>query len=178
MDDLRFALRRLGASPSFTAVAVLTLAVGIGGAASMFSLVYSIVLRPLEYREPERLASIHLTIPKMAGQYPELPVNVAHYLVWRREIRAFEGIGLLESGQVTLTEGDRSERIVRSRVTANLFALLGARPAMGRLFADGEDEEGKDKVVLLSDRLWRNRFQADPAIVGRKILLKDRKSVV
>jgi len=173
MAELRHALRRLGAAPTFSAVAVLTLALGIGGAASMFSLVYSIILRPLEYRDPERLASIHITIPKIAAQYPELPVNVAHYLAWRRDVKSFEGIGLCEAGRVILTEGGQSERVVRARMTANLFALLGARPAMGRLFVEGEDEEGKDRVVILSDRFWRHRFQADPAIVGRKILLND-----
>lgn len=173
MADLRFALRRLGAAPSFAAVAVLTLALGIGGAASMFSLVYSIILRPLEYREPERLASIHITIPKAAAQYPELPVNVAHCLAWRRDVKEFEGVGLVESGRVILTEGGRSERITRGRITANLFALVGARPARGRLFVEGEDEEGKDRVVILSDRFWRSRFQADPAMVGRKILLNE-----
>lgn len=173
MVEIRFAIRRLAAAPSFTAVSILTLALGIGGAAAMFSLVYSILLRPLEYHEPDRLVSIHLTIPKMAAQYPELPVNPAHYLAWRREVKAFESIGLLETGRSILTEGGRSERVTRARITANLFALLGVRPARGRLFAEGEDEAGKDKVVILSDSFWRNRFGADPGILGRTILLQD-----
>ncbi len=169
--DLIYALRSLRRSPLFAAVAVLTLALGIGGTTAMFSLVNSIVLQPLGYREPHRLYGIYSFIPKFAKQYPVLPVNARHALTWREQSKAFEQITASSHREFTLTGSGGPERVRGARVCANFFSVLGARPGLGREFRPDEDEPGRDRVVMIGEELWRRRLGGDASILGRKLVL-------
>ena len=177
-EELVQAFRRLRRSPAFSLIALATQALGIGASIAMFSLVHTILLRPLAYRDPGQLYTILLHIPKLARQYPEVPVNAWHLLAWRRECRSWEALSAIKSTAGSLTGNGDPERLEGVRASANLFRLLGVRPRLGRDFRDEEDAEGKARVVILSDELWRRRFGADPQILGRKILLDEEPNEV
>ena len=158
----------------FSATAVLSLAVGIGANTAIFSLVNGVLLRPLPYPEAARLVTIREVIPKLAHLYPTLPVNLNHYVYWRKHATAMESIALLRPTSLNLTGLGEPELLNGARVSANTFRALRVRPRLGRDFLEAEDPQGHDQVVLLSDSLWKRRFAADPAIVGRKVLLDGR----
>jgi predicted permease len=157
--DLRYAARMFVRTPGFTTIAVLSLAIGIGGNAAMFSLVDKLLVRPLPYFEPERLA-------RVTGTYPRAAVPV-----FQQQSRTMEIAGVSTGTDYNLTGQGEAIRITASAASANLFSVLGAAPVRGRAFEPGEDAPGRDSVVILSDALWRNRFGGDPAIIGRVIAL-------
>jgi predicted permease len=159
-QDVRFAGRVLLKSPGFTAVAVLSLALGIGGNAAMFSLVNGILLRPLPYPAAERLV-------RLTGFYPKGAVVALQELS-----RAMEVAGVSSDQEFNLTGHGEAVRLVGSTVSANLFALLGRGPGLGRTFEVGDDRPGRDHIVLLSHALWQSRFGGDPATVGRTITVE------
>ena len=163
LRDVRYALRGMVRSPGFTAAAVLALSLGIGASVAIFSVVRAVLLRPLPYREPDRLAVL-----LHRGSNPTAPAN---FLDWRRESRAFADMGAAEYWVPNLTGAGESESVQSLRVTAGLLPMLGVSPQLGRLFVPGEDEPGRDRVAILGDGLWRRRFGADPGIVGRTISL-------
>jgi predicted permease len=169
--DLRYAWRKLAQNPGFAAVAILTLAVGIGAATAIFSVADTVLLRPLPYRDADRLVSVDEIVPKWSHLFPVLPVSAHHFTEWRRECRSFDGIALIGGMPLNLTGAGEPERLAAARVSANLFAMLGISPRLGRNFLESEDQPGRDRVVLISDSLWRRRFAADPSIFGRKIAL-------
>jgi predicted permease len=171
--DLRYALRALGRNPGYAAIVILILAVGIGANTAMFSIVDGVLLRALPFRQPEQLYAIQESVPKFANLAPDFPVNAMHFREWRKRWSAAEQIALIDSRAFNLTSGGEPERVNASRVSANLFPLLGVQPQIGRNFLEDEDNEGRDKVVLLSDSLWRRRFHADPKVLGQKIVLND-----
>jgi len=171
--DLRYALRALGRNPGYAAIVILILAVGIGANTAMFSIVDGVLLRALPFHEPEQLYAIQEVVPKFASFAPEIPVNAFHFEVWRKRWTAAEQIALIDSLNFNLTSGGEPERISAARVSASLFPLLGVQPQLGRGFLEEEDNLGRDKVVLLSDLLWRRKFHADPNVVGQKIVLND-----
>ena len=177
-DDLRFSVRALVREPGFVAVAVLMLALGIGCATAVFSLVNGALLNPLAYRDPGRLITIREVIPSVARIYPSVPVNARHYVEWRRQCQAFEGVALVEAASLNLTGSGEPERLDAARVSPNLFRVLGVRPALGRDFRDEEEQDGKDLVAVLTDGLWRRRFHADPGLIGRAIVLEGRAHTV
>ena len=170
MHDLRYALRVLVKNPGFTAVAVLTLAVGIGANTAIFSVVDAVLLRPLPYPEVDRLVFLWSTWPAQGvatsgSAFPD-------YNGWRDRNQVFDGLAGFYYGDFNLsTTDDAPERIQGAYVTANLFQVLRISPAAGRLFAPEEEQFGKHHVVLLSDKLWRRRFAANPNVVGREIHL-------
>jgi putative ABC transport system permease protein len=173
-QDLRYAARSLCRTPTFTAAAVITLALGIGATTAIFSIVDAVILRPLAYHDPDRLYSVHEIIPAIAATVPLVPVNAGHYEEWRASARSFEDmalIGPLEGfgRDVELTSGGEPERIPAARVSPSLFGMLGVQAQIGRTFVVAEDEPGRDRVVLLGHELWQRRFAADSAIVGRVI---------
>jgi predicted permease len=170
-NDLRLAVRGLLRDRGFAAVAVLTLAVGIGANTAIFSVVNSVILQPLAYHQPERLFAVQESIPSLAHLYPALPVNARHFTEWRRQCRSFEGISIIGSATLNLTGSGEPERLEGARVSAGLFKMLGVQPALGRDFLPEEDAPGHERVVMLADSLWRRRFAADPGIVGRTISL-------
>ncbi len=159
-QDLRHAVRLLRREPAFTAAAVLTLALGVGANTAIWSLFDAILGRPLPYAAPERLV-------REGGHFPKgaLPV-------FRRESRALAGVALYDSGsEINLTGLGDPERLEGSHVSPEAFATLGVPAALGRTFRPGEDAPGRDRVVVLSDGLWRQRFAADPAVLGRQLTL-------
>ena len=176
--DLRHALRGLRRAPRFAAAAVLTLALGLGATTVIVSLVDHVVLRPLPYAHPERLVVVREVVGELRSVYPTMPANAGHFLAMRRLCRACEGVAAVKRAAVTLTGDGDPQRLGAARVSANLFPLLGVRPALGRGFRDEEEQPGRDRVVLLSDAAWRRQFGADPGVVGRAVTLNDAAFVV
>ncbi|MEO7270528.1 MAG: ABC transporter permease [Vicinamibacterales bacterium] len=165
LRDLRYSLRLLAREPGFTVLAILTLALGIGAATAIFTVVDSVLLRPLAYKDADRL------VVALHGPEASSPVSPADYADYRREAHSFEGLAAAQAWGVTLGGGDRPERVAALQVSANLIDLLGVAPLLGRSFAAGEDEAGRARVVLLGHGLWQRRFGASPSIVGTNILL-------
>jgi predicted permease len=176
--DLRYAVRSLSKDRGFAAMVALSLAVGIGANTAIFSLVNGVLLRPLDYREPERLVAISQASPQFLKLYPALPVNIATLLEWRKQSSPFESIGAYRNTALSLTGSGQPELIAGAAVSANIFHVLGVRPRVGREFLDNEDRSGQDQVVIIADSLWRRRFQADAGIVGRKIILDGKPFLV
>lgn len=159
-------------------MAVLSLAVGIGANTAIFSVVNGVLLRPLPYRDPERLFAIREVVPKLAHLYPTLPVNFSHYYEWSKRCSALESVAIMESSAPNLTGAGEPELLKGALVSASVFRVLGVRPQLGRGFLDEEDPEGHNQVAVISDSLWKRRLSADPAIIGRKITLNGRPHVV
>lgn len=178
VSDLRIGLRSLAREPGFTVIAVLMLGLGLGAATAVFSLVNGVLLNPLSYREPGRLVTIREVLPAFAHLYPTLPVNARHFVEWRKDCHSIEAMSVIDLGSLNLTGTDEPERIDAVSVSANLFRVLGVRPAIGRDFLDEEEQEGKSAVVVLTDSLWRRRFHADRGLVGKTIMLNSRAHTV
>jgi putative ABC transport system permease protein len=175
--DVRVGLRSLRNSPAFTVTAVLCAALGIGVTTAIVSAAYSILVRPLPYRDAEQLVSI--TAENTERGYRGTNISWPDFASWRQENRAFTGIGIWTWSTITLSDQvQEAERVEGASVSANLFDILGVRPARGRLFLPGEDSLGAPRVLLLSDRLWRRRFGADSAIVGKSITADGRSVMV
>ena len=177
-NDLRYAARALRKAPRFTAAALITLTLGLGATTVIFSLVDHIVLRPLPYREVERLVVVRETIAELADAYPSLGANASHFLGWQQQCAACEDIAALRKLPLTLTGDGDPQRLGGARVSANFFPLLGVQAAIGRGFTGDEDTPGSDRVVMLSDAFWRRQFGANRSIVGRTLLLNDAPHAV
>ena len=171
LQDLRYGARMLRKNPGFTAVAVLTLAVGIGANTAIFSMVNSVLLRPLAYREAQQLYLVREIIPELSQTYPTIPANLPNFRVWQRDCHSFAGVAIVEPWSTTLTGYGEAEQISGGRASANLFDVLGIVPELGRTFLPQEDTPGKDHVVMITDSFWHDRFNGDPTIVGRSITL-------
>ncbi|MBI3404108.1 MAG: ABC transporter permease [Acidobacteria bacterium] len=173
-QDIRYGLRMLLKSPGFTVVAVLTLALGIGANAAIFSVVHTVLLKPLPFAEPERLYmvwedSTHWGFPK------DTPAP-ANYFDWKEQSRSFESMAAMEDEQVNLTGVDEPEQLGAMHASADLFPVLGVQAKIGRVFTAENDRAGAAPVAVLSHRLWQRRFSGDAGIVGKAITL-DGKSV-
>jgi hypothetical protein len=171
LQDLRFGARGLRKNPGFAAVALLTLALGIGANAVIFSIVNSVLLRPLVYRQPQQLYLIREIIPQLSNVYPSFPANLRNFRTWQRECHSLDQISIAERLQMALTTPAGTEEVYGGLASANLFDVLGVEPQVGRVFLPGEDAAGHDHVVVLTDSMWRNRFQSDPSLLGRSITL-------
>jgi putative ABC transport system permease protein len=170
-NEFRYAVRALLRDRAFACMVVLSLAVGIGANTAIFSLVNGVLLRPPGYREPDRLVAISQVAPRLLKSYPALPVSIAIYLEWRKQLTSFESLGVARAGAFNMTGSGDPEQLRGAVVSANLFTVLGVQPRIGRNFLDSEDAAGHDRVAIVADSLWRRRFGSDPGIVGRKILL-------
>ena len=166
LQDLRYALRALTKSPGFTAVAILTLTLGIGANTAIFTVVNSLLLTPLPYRQPERLAILWES--QSAHPRGTNVVSPANYLDWKDRATTFSDLAALTWSNLTFT-GELPELVQGRAVTPNFFELLGVAPERGRVFTADEARPGGPRVILLSDGLWRRRFGGDPAIVGRAV---------
>src|SRR5271169_1222773 len=173
LQDLKFALRTLAKSPGFTLAAILTLALGIGANTAIFSIVNAVLLRPLPYRDPNRLTIVW---EKNSDGTPD-NVGFATYLDWKRQNRSFEQLALYSSWQPILQAGE-PEQINGLRVTSNYFRTLGVVPELGRDFTPEEDHPGAEKIVILSHALWAKKFNSDPNIVGKSIAMNATSYVV
>lgn len=174
LADLRYAGRRLRTEPGFTAVTVLTLAVGIGATTAIVSAVSPVLFQPLPYPDPGRIASIHDAArdgSRMSGTF-----GVFHAI--RERTRTFESIAVLKPWQPTVTGPDEPERLEGQQVSAGYFRVLGVSPGLGQDFRDADDITSGARVVILSDALWRRRFDGDPSIAGRPITLDGDPFVV
>jgi predicted permease len=174
IGDLRFALRLLTRNPGFSVVAIATLALGIGANTAIFSVVDHVLLRPLPYRDSDRLYVVHEVVPQFAHVAPLVPVNAMHFRAWRRHVRSFDRMALIGGVALNLTGTGDPERLAGARVSPALFAMLGVRPQLGRLFVEAEDRPGRDAVVVIDHELWKLRFGADPRVLGRKVVLDGR----
>jgi putative ABC transport system permease protein len=175
-SDLTRALRTLGRSPGFTSVVVATLALGIGASTGMFSLVDAVLLRPLPFPEPHQLVAVWSSVPK--DGLPRFRVSSFDYEHVRGEAGVFERLALTASGTATLTGSGDAAQLAGTRVTEDFFPLLGVRPRLGRLFAEDDFPSSAPAVVVLSEALWVGRFGADPAVLGRTLVLDDEPRVV
>ena len=178
VQDVRFAWRMLRKNPGFTAIAVMTLALGVGANTAIFSLVNGVLLRPLSYRQPERLYVIREIVPQWAKFAPSLAANLPDFQIWQKQCRSFEQLALAEALEVDLSGAGEAEEIYGVRASANLLEMLGQSPALGRSFLSDEDQAGHDRVVMLTDGFWRSRFHGDPGIIGRTITLDGEPHVV
>ncbi|MBA3849726.1 MAG: hypothetical protein C0502_06990 [Opitutus sp.] len=169
LNDLRFAFRSLAKTPGFTAVALLTLALGLGGGTAMFSIVNAVLLRPLALPEPGRLVFLQESIPAYSAA--PLPVNAAHFQAWCERSRSFSALGVAVPTTLGLSESGETAPVAVTYATPGLLPALGLTPVQGRGFTASDESSGAGQVVLLSDRLWRSRYQADPGIVGRTVFL-------
>jgi putative ABC transport system permease protein len=165
-QDLRYGLRLMVRRPGFAAVAVATLALGIGTTTAIFEVTDRVLLRPVPYPEPGRLAVIWETSPNIP--LPVMFASPPNLYEWQQRSRTFAAMGGFQWRDITLG-GSEPERLRGARVTAGLLPALGVQPRLGRLFLPEEDRVGARPVVLISDGLWRRRFQQDPAILGRPI---------
>ena len=166
-NDLRYASRTLRRSPSFTAIAILTLALGIGANTAMFSVVNAVILRPLPYQDPDRLAMLWTNDPKR--DIREEGTSYPTFLDWRSQSRAFADMAICSRGNpVTLTGGNEPERVMGEAVSANLFPLLGVTPILGRTFSDDEEQQ-RERVVVVSYALWQRRFGASRDAIGKSV---------
>jgi predicted permease len=167
MQDLRYATRTLLRTPGFTAVAVLTLALGIGANSAIFSVVNTVLLKPLEYQDPERLVFIHSDFPTLG--FEEFWISPPEYRELQQHAGSFSSIGAWRTGSVSLSGIDEPVRVTSAIATEELFTTLGVPADLGRVFTAEEDIPGGESVVVISQRLWRSAFGADPSIVGRGI---------
>ena len=179
-QDLRYGARMLVKNPGFTLIAVLTLALGIGANTAIFSVVNGVLLRALPYYEPERLVMVWADRPILQARVglPDFPVAVADFVDWRNQNQVFEQMAAMETRRMNLTGGGEPESVVGLRTSASLFPLLGAGFAVGRAFLPEEDRDGADRVVVISHGLWRQRYGADPKLIGQKITLDNEAYTV
>ncbi len=179
MNDLKFAFRQLLKSPGFSLVAVLTLALGIGATTAIFSVVNCVLLRPLPFPAPDRLVMIEGIHQREDGTTQRFGrVFDPDFKQWTELNHVFEHLAAYGSGEATLLSGGEPRRIRSSEVTIDFFALLGVQPLAGRTFRAEEHETGGPRAVMLSERLWRDRFGANPAIIGQGITLDGRNVTV
>lgn len=169
LGDVRYAVRRLVKHPALPVTAVLILALGIGVNAATFSLIDAMLLRPLPYRDADRLVALNETHPKTGTQWGL--ISVPNYLDWREQTQAFAGIGAYARKSYNASTEQEPERLSGSTVSANLFQVLGVAPALGRAFLPEEEESGRGKVAILGHALWERRFGSDPGVVGKTVTL-------
>ena len=167
LRDVRYAIRQLTTTPGFSAVAILTLALGIGATTAIFSVVNGVLLRPLPYPHPESLVRVHEIVDKF-GRFSVAP---ASFLDWRQQNTVFEHIAAFNSAGATLQAVDGPEHVQGAVVSSDFFVLLEVTPVLGRTFRADEDMPGKDRVIVLSQGLWERRFNRDPNVLGQSVSL-------
>ena len=169
-SDFRYCLRTLGRNPGFGAVVILIVALGIAANTAIFSIADAVLVRPLPFRDAGRLFAVQESVPRFSHVAPRVPVSAHHFLEWRKHWRAAEHIAILGAISVNLTSAGDPMRLNCGRVSADLFPI-GIQPQLGRNFLEEEDHPGRDKVVILTDALWRRRVHADPSVLGQKIVV-------
>src|SRR5437773_4114121 len=176
MNDFRFAVRQLSKQPAFAAIAVITLALGIGANTAIFSIVNAVLLRPLPYPDADRI----MVLNESSGPGQDYSVALPDYFDWRNDNTVFEHLAAThkESRNLSGIPGRDPERVSCASVTRNLFNVVGTSAQIGRLFGEDEDKVGAPPVVVISDRLWRRAFNADPSVLGRSITLHDQNYTV
>ncbi|HKY03311.1 MAG TPA: ABC transporter permease, partial [Blastocatellia bacterium] len=176
LQDVRYAIRMLAKNPGFTLAAVVALALGIGANTAIFSVVNSMLLRPLPYAEPERLLQVWETQPSKGRR--QIPASYPNFKDWKEQNQVFEEIAAYTEWSLNLTGAGDPERIQSAIVSPAFFSMLGVRPIIGRDFLPEEDQPGKNLVALLGQSLWQRRFNSDPNIIDRAITLGGKSFTV
>src|SRR4051794_38903138 len=176
LNEIKIAFRGLVKTPGFTAIAILTVALAIGANSAVFTLVNAVLVRPLPYHQPERLVLLWEEFTAQ-GLY-RIPVSPPEFQDLSKDLKGVEGIAAFNYTAFNLSAGSNPERISGAVVSSQLFPLLGVDAIQGRTFAQTEQGEGHDDVVVISERLFRRRFNSDPSLVGRNILLNGRNYTV
>ena len=175
-NDLRYAIRGLRKRPGFTLIAILTLALGIGANTAIFSVVNAVLLKPLPFKDPERLAVIWEEA-SFAG-FPRNTPAPANYFDWKKQNQTFEDMAATASTSFNLTGDGEPERVAAYQVSSNFFPLLGVHPIKGRLFTTQEEGSGANKVALISYELWQSRYGGESSVINRDIQLNGEKFTV
>jgi predicted permease len=169
--DVRFAVRSLSRTPGFSLLAVIVLTLGIGATTAMFSITRTVLLKPLGYRNPERLATILFRVPQFSKVLSTIPVNAQHYELWRDHNRTLDEISMIRPDAHILSGRSEAVQVNGVRVSPNLFHLLGIQPAIGRGFVKGEDQAGRERVAVISHRLWQEKLDGRSDALGQTLLL-------
>ncbi len=170
IHDLRYALRQVLKSPGFSAVAILTLALGIGANTAIFSVTYAVLFRALPYKDPSHIVAIN----RVSRDFGLGGLTAGAFLDFREQSNSFEQLAAYSEDEYTLTGGGDAERVTGSEVSSALFPLLGVNPSLGRVFSDDEEKLGRDQVVVVSESFWKRRAGGDPGFVGKTITLNDK----
>ncbi len=171
-QDVRCGFRMLRKNLGFALVAVLTLALGIGANTAIFSVIHAVLLRPLPYDNPDRIVVVVESNPSKG--FPQFSVSPPNYMDWRRDASAFQYISSVSRGNFSYTGGAEPERLSGANVAASFFSVMGAEPALGRVFLPEDDVVGRASVVVLSYGLWTRRFGSDPQVIGKSLVLDGR----
>ena len=174
IQDLKFGLRWLRKNPGFTLLSILMLAVGIGVNTAMFSVINTVLLRPLPYAEPDRIVWMNESGPEVSNRLVSYP----NFVDWRARNQAFESMSTFRGWFVNITGGDNPETVNARLVTADYFKVMRANPMIGRSFTADDDKPGAAPVVLISYGTWQTRFASDPNVVGKQLLLDDKPHTV
>src|SRR5437588_2325153 len=176
LSEIKVALRGLARSPGFTVIAIATLALAIGANSAVFSLINALLVRPLPYQQPSRLA---LVWERFAAQgLDRIPVSPPEYLDLEKAFKSGSQLAAFTYQTFNFGGGDVPERISGVLVTPTLFPLLGVEPIKGRTFAREELGQGHDDMIVISERLWQRRFNSDPSMIGKSLLLNGRSYTV
>jgi hypothetical protein len=170
VQDIRYGARTLRKSPGFTLVAITMLALGIGANTAIFSLVSAVLLRPLPFPEPDRLMLVWDDF-SVRGGLPRTEPTPADYVDWKKQSQSFADMAAFIPDTYNFTGTGDPEKLAGIRTTANLFAVLGMQPLVGRTLAPSDEQPDATPVVVINERLWRSRFGADPGVVGQTIHL-------
>ena len=171
MRNLRYAVRTLGNSPGFATVVVLTLALGIGANTAIFSVVYSALLRPLPYHEPDKLFHLGEARSQSDNSANGAQVSYPDYLDWKKTAKSVQSFAAYSGDAFTLVGNGEPKNIFAEQVTPNFFATLGVRPALGRDFLEGEMQSDGPHVAILTNAFWHTEFGGDANIIGRAVRL-------
>jgi putative ABC transport system permease protein len=169
-QEIRHGLRALLRNPSFTKIAILALALGIGVNSSIFSVVYGVLLKPLAYRDPGQLVRIW----EKWGGFDHGSISYPNFKDWRERNQSFEKMAAYRWTGFNLTDGGQPERLSGRQVSSELLDVLGVAPAVGRNFRPDEDREGANPVAIISDSLWKRRFGGDQAVLHQNLILNDQ----
>ncbi len=167
-QDLRHSLRLLAKNPLFALVGIVTLALGIGATTAVFTLVNALLIKPLPYQDPSRLVLLFEHF--RAQNLDAIPVSPPEFLEYKAQLKSFDKLAAFDTATFNLSEGDLPERVFGAKVSADLFPLLGVQPIRGRTFRAEECAQGRDDVLVISERLWRRKFDRDPRILGSKLI--------
>src|ERR1700689_2277991 len=169
MQDVKYAVRMLAKNPGFALIAILTLALGIGANTALFSVVNGVLLNPLPFANPSRLAAIHWKTP----QFEQASLTYPNFLDWQRDNRTFEAMAAYREMDFSLTGYGDPQRLHGQQISAEFFPLLGIQPILGRMFRHEEDQVGAAPVALLGDGLWKSKFASAPDVIGKSLTLND-----
>ena len=178
MRDIRYSLRRLLKSPAFTAVVILTLGLGIGANTAIFSVVNTVLLQPLDYREPDRLVTINHFYRSVQLNNLEAPVSAIGFRDYRDKTKSFDAVAVETGWAANLTGTGDPERVPATRVSGDYFRVFGVAPQLGRVFGRDEDQPGKNRVVVVSDGLWKRIYGGDRGVVGKTMQLNGQNYTV